>query len=91
MRRGCPICPVLSPSEVVNLAQLKAREFWIEVEHPELGATIKYPGFCPKFSETPCQLRRRAPLIGEHNLEIYYNELGLSKEEIILLTQANVI
>lgn len=90
-RRRCPICPVSSPSEVVNSIQLGARQFWIEVEHPELNTTIKYPGFCLRFSETPCQVWRRAPLIGEHNLEIYRDELGLSTDEIILLKQAGVI
>ena len=90
-RRRCPVCPVSSPSEVVNSTQLRARQFWIEVEHPELNATIKYPGFCLRFSETPCQVWRRAPLIGEHNLEIYRDELGLSIDEITLLKQAGVI
>jgi formyl-CoA transferase len=34
---------------------------------------------------------RRAPLIGEHNEEVYINELGLSKEELLTLKQAGVI
>lgn len=89
--RGVAICPVSSPSEVIDFVQLKEREFWIEVDHPELGVTLKYPGFCFKFSETPCRVWRRAPLIGEHNEEIYHDELGLSKEEMILLKQANII
>lgn len=91
LKRGCPICPVSSPSEVVNSAQLDARQFWMEVEHPELNTTIKYPGFCLRFSETPCQLWRRAPLIGEHNLEIYRDKLGLSMPEITILKQAGAI
>ncbi|MFC1953945.1 CoA transferase, partial [Chloroflexota bacterium] len=91
IRRQIPVSPVSSPSEVVNSIQLVSRQFWIEVEHPELNATIKYPGFCLRFSETPCQVWRRAPLIGEHNLEIYHDELGLSTDELILLKQAGVI
>lgn len=91
LRRGCPICPVSSPYEVVNSAQLKAREFWLEVEHPELDTTIKYPGFCLRFSETPCRVWRRAPLIGEHNREIYQDRLGLSMAEITMLKQAGDI
>jgi crotonobetainyl-CoA:carnitine CoA-transferase CaiB-like acyl-CoA transferase len=91
MKRLLPICPVSSPSEVVNSAQLGARGFWIEVEHPELRTTLKYPGFCPRFSETPCRVWRRAPLIGEHNMEVYSDELGLAAENIMLLKEAGVI
>ncbi len=91
MKRLLPICPVSSPSEVVNSIQLEHRGFWIEVEHPELGTTIKYPGFCTRFSETPCKVWRRAPLIGEHNMEIYHNELGLPVQSILSLKEMGVI
>lgn len=90
-KRQIPIVPVSSPGDVVNSAQLKARDFWMDVEHPELGEKIKYPGFAIKFSKTPCQLRCRAPLIGEHNVEIYHNELGLSTEDLVSLAQSKVI
>ncbi|MFC1534723.1 CaiB/BaiF CoA transferase family protein [Thermodesulfobacteriota bacterium] len=91
VKRQCPICPVSSPSEVANYSQLMAREFWLDVEHPELGTTIMYPGFFGKLSETPCRLYRRPPLIGEHNMEIYQDLLGLSEKEIVMLKQANII
>lgn len=90
-KRQVSVVPVCSPSEVVNSTQLKARDFWIDVEHPELGEKIKYPGWAIKFSKTPCQLRYRPPLIGEHNMEIYHNELGLSTDEIVMLAQSKVI
>jgi formyl-CoA transferase len=35
--------------------------------------------------------KRRPPLIGEHNEEIYIGEIGLSKEEIIKLDELGVI
>ena len=63
----------------------------MELEHPELGTTITYPGAFTKASEAPPKLSRRAPLIGEHNREIYEKELGLSKEEIVILKEARVI
>jgi formyl-CoA transferase len=44
-----------------------------------------------KTSEIPCTLRCGAPSIGEHNEEIYRNEIGLTKEEIIALRQAGII
>jgi len=43
-----------------------------------------------KLTETPFRIRWRAPLIGEHNLEVY-GELGLSREEITFLKSAGVI
>jgi crotonobetainyl-CoA:carnitine CoA-transferase CaiB-like acyl-CoA transferase len=90
-KRGITICPVFSPSEVKDFVQLNQREFWLDVEHPELDTSIKYPGFPFKLSETPCKVRRRAPLIGEHNMEIYHREMGLSKGAIVTLKGANVI
>lgn len=89
--RRMMLYPVSNARDILEEAQLRSREFWVEVEHPELGVTITYPGPPVKASETPCQVRRRAPLIGEHNLEVYQGELGLSSEELANLKQTNVI
>jgi crotonobetainyl-CoA:carnitine CoA-transferase CaiB-like acyl-CoA transferase len=43
------------------------------------------------MSKTSCGISRRAPLIGEHNQEIYEGELGFSKEEMLSLKQAGII
>jgi len=83
--------PVNTPADVLESTQLAAREFWAEIEHPELGTTIPYPGAFGKFSESSPRMLRRAPLIGEHNQEIYEKELGLSREELLRLKQAQVI
>ena len=71
--------------------QLAAREYWQPLEHPELATTISYPGAFAKFGETPIRYRLRPPLIGEHNLAIYGDELGLSESEIDLLDKRGVI
>lgn len=89
--RGIVICPVSSPGDILADPQLAARNFWIDIEHNELGATIRYPGAFVKASETPCVIKYRPPLIGEHNLEIYEGELGLSQDKISALKQAGVI
>jgi benzylsuccinate CoA-transferase BbsE subunit len=89
--RGIMLYPVLTPKDILEFEQLSIREYWEEVEHPELGASITYPGAFAKMTEAPCQIRRRAPLIGEHNAEIYVRELGLSTEELLNLKQAKVI
>ena len=90
-KRGIMLYPVSNVKDAVEDPQLTARGFWEEVEHPELGATITYPGAFIKLTQTPCRIRRRAPLIGEHNVEIYKKELGLSREELVLLKQGGVI
>jgi len=91
MRVQCAVVPVASPADVLSYPQLEAREFWLQIEHPELDTVITYPGHFAKFSAVPCRVRRRAPLIGEHNMEVYHHELGFSKEKLIMLKQAKVI
>lgn len=91
LKRKIMLCPVSTAKDINENAQLKARNFWVEMEHPELGTSISYPGPFAKLSETPIKMKRRAPLPGEHNLEIYGKELGLSSAELVLLHQAGVI
>jgi crotonobetainyl-CoA:carnitine CoA-transferase CaiB-like acyl-CoA transferase len=85
------IYPVSTTRDLAENAQLKARDFYVEVEHPELGETITYAGAPYKITEAPWRISRRAPLIGEHNQEIYEGELGFSKGEMRLLQEAGVI
>ncbi len=86
-----PWAPVASPIEVINSPQLKARNFFVSVAHPEASTSFTYPGAPYKFSLTPGDIQRRAPLIGEHNALIYARELGLSQKELDRLSSRNVI
>ncbi len=70
--------PVNTVRDIMEDTQLRTRDFWVKVEHPELGTTITYPGAFARLSETPCRLRR-APLIGEHNEEISRELLSQQK------------
>ncbi len=83
--------PVATTADMLENPQLAARGFWQKVEHPELGATITYPGAFAFTTEAPPRISRRAPLIGEHNQEIYEQELGITKEKLAALKQAGVI
>jgi crotonobetainyl-CoA:carnitine CoA-transferase CaiB-like acyl-CoA transferase len=91
LKRNIMIGPLSTTKDVFEDAQLSARDFWIEVPHPELNASLIYPGPFLKLSETKIEYRRRAPLIGEHNEEIYVKELGFSKEDLAALKKAKVI
>ena len=83
--------PIATIKDIVESPQLNARDFWQEVKHPELDAIITYPAKWANTSEAPPRIWRRAPLIGEHNEEIYEKEMGFSRDKLILLKQAEVI
>ena len=85
------VAPITDAKDVMESPQFKAREFFIQVAHPELGATITYPGFPIKTAGLPDKPQRRAPLIGEHNEEIYVGEIGFSREELARLKAHRVI
>jgi crotonobetainyl-CoA:carnitine CoA-transferase CaiB-like acyl-CoA transferase len=90
-RHGLLIAPVSNPKDIVENAQLNYRRWFTPVEHPDLATTITYPGPPYRLSETPWRIQRRAPRVGEHNEEIYSGELGLSKEQLAILSAAGVI
>jgi len=56
-----------------------------------LGRSFKYPGAAGIYNGSPWRISSRAPLIGEHNEEIYCRELGLQKTELALLAEAGVV
>jgi crotonobetainyl-CoA:carnitine CoA-transferase CaiB-like acyl-CoA transferase len=91
VKRGIMLAPCNTTEDISTSAQLEAREFWEKVEHPELGETIVYPGAPLKIDKTPWRIQRRAPLIGEHNQEVYAKELALSAEQITRLKENNII
>jgi len=91
LKRSILLAPIQHVGELVPSPQLKHRGFWVDVCHPELEDTITYPGYPIKMSSFTYHPQRRAPLIGEHNEEIYIGELGLSKEDLTLLRAQGVI
>jgi crotonobetainyl-CoA:carnitine CoA-transferase CaiB-like acyl-CoA transferase len=77
--------------EIIDDPHLQDRGFFVDVEHPELGRTFMYPGAPAIYSKAPWRISRRAPLIGEHNTEIFCGELGVSREELAVLAESGVI
>jgi benzylsuccinate CoA-transferase BbsE subunit len=69
-----------TPEDLAKSPQLNARDWFEEIEHPELGDTLRYPGPPYRLSETPWRVDRKAPLLGEHNAEVL-SELGYTKED----------
>ncbi|HET6488430.1 MAG TPA: CoA transferase [Syntrophales bacterium] len=75
-----PVGKVNSLDETFQDPQILHRKMVIELDHPKLGK-VKQVGILPKLSETPGQVRRFAPVHGEHTDEIL-KALGFSGEEI---------
>jgi crotonobetainyl-CoA:carnitine CoA-transferase CaiB-like acyl-CoA transferase len=91
-RRGINATVANSPPDVLEHPQLKARNYWAELNYPKLGAAApRYGKYFFLSSETENYIRRAAPLIGEHNSEIYEKELGLSDAQLAALKEAEVI
>jgi crotonobetainyl-CoA:carnitine CoA-transferase CaiB-like acyl-CoA transferase len=78
--------PVLSAGELFKDPQLEARKFFDATGHPELGDTI-CPGSPAKLSKTPWK-SGRAPLLGEHNQEIF-SKYGCAEINCIKTTGGN--
>jgi crotonobetainyl-CoA:carnitine CoA-transferase CaiB-like acyl-CoA transferase len=91
MKYRIQLTPVLAPKDLLEFPLFKERNFWREIDHPELGAKITYPGGFVKTGIGDCGVRFRAPLIGEHNEDIYRGELKISTEDIVNLKQRRVI
>ena len=89
--RGVRLMPVNDARSVVDDIGLRARNYFVDVEHPELNQVFKYPGAPYRLSETPWKISHRAPLVGEHNLEIYIKELGFSDKQLAGFMADNVI
>lgn len=90
MERGIMLYPVYGAKEIREDPQLMARGFWSSVDHPELGEVTLFPGSPFVFSGERQNIHR-APLLGEHNDDIYGAELGISGEELVTLKKAGVI
>ena len=83
--------PVANAADIANDPQLKARDYFVTVDHPALGRTLTMPGGFAKMSETPVGPQGAAPQLGQHNHEIYGGLLGLTNTEIVELRATGII
>ena len=82
--------PCHTCQEILKDEQLAQRNYWVDIEYPYLGAAIRYPGAFCKMDLTLCRIGP-APKIGEHNREIYIQELGMSDTEYNTLVQGGIV
>lgn len=87
---GLSSAPVLSIGEVIDDPHIKGRGAFVPIEHPQAG-TLTLLAPWARFSETPSAITSAAPLIGQHNVEVYGELLGLSEAEVRQLADEGVI
>ncbi len=81
--------PISTTEDLLNDPHWQARGFWEEIEHPVAGKHT-YPGAPFRMATTPWIIRRPAPLLGQHNVEVF-GELGYSREDLVTLRQNGTI
>ena len=89
--RGISWAPVRLPEENLQDEHWRQRKTFAQVTHPELGETFTYVGAPNLAEECPWRTGPRAPLIGEHDEQVYCGELGLSREQFKQLSAKGII
>lgn len=87
--QGLPASWVHNVAELIESSQLKAREYFIQIDHPVAG-NLLYPGAPFKMSRASWQAIR-APLLGEYNQAVYSEYLGMSSKQLTELKTNGVI
>ena len=85
-----PAGVVQTGEQLRNDPHLRERDFIVSVDHSEWGA-VEHPGIAIKFSDTPGQITRGVPKLGEHNNEIYTKLLGIPEGAVNQLVEKEVI
>ncbi len=88
--KGIPCTPVNTPAEFSQDPHMKERGFFVQLEHPVIGG-YSYPSPPYRLNHTPCIIKRPAPLLGQHNREVYCEELGLTDKELAGLKSGGII
>ncbi len=77
---------VASPADIADNHHLAARKWWVELEQPRSLGTdpvqLTMPGPPYRLSATPVEIRRPAPRIGEHNQQVWVDEVGIPFEDL---------
>lgn len=85
-RGSIPCGPVLTVKEAVHHPHIQAREMIVHSQHPTIG-DLQIQGCVMKMSATPGSVETPAPLLGQHNCEVF----GLTAAEVEQLRREGVI
>jgi crotonobetainyl-CoA:carnitine CoA-transferase CaiB-like acyl-CoA transferase len=86
---GVMATPYNTPAALLDDPHFKERDYWEEIEHPVAGK-LTYPGAPFRMGVGGWRIRRPAPLLGQHNAEVY-KDLGYDREDLVQLSQAGII
>ena len=89
-REGLPCGPVLTTDQVLANEHFRAREYFVDITHPDAGA-LAYTGPPFRLSNTPREQDGPAPRLGQHNREVFSEMLGLGEHELAKLRQQGVV
>ena len=87
---GVAAMPVMNIADQFADPHLNARETYVEIDHPHVGAEMVY-GVPWRFSETPGGVRAPAPLLGEHNGYVLSELLGIGPAHLERLVAGQVV
>ncbi len=87
---GIAAFPSYGIGDILQDPHFEARGAKVVVDHPKMKGEILY-GLPWKFSRTPGSIRRRAPLLGEHNQYVFCELLGMGEEEVSRLVEEKVL
>ena len=88
--KGIPLGAVRNAAQVLEDKQMKAREFFVDIDRAKTGK-LTFPGVPYRFSEIQREAPVAAPLLGQHNEEIYCKRMGYTRIDLDKLKEAGVI
>ncbi|HCP24508.1 MAG TPA: hypothetical protein DIT90_10400, partial [Dehalococcoidia bacterium] len=87
---GVAAIPVMGAEDRLFNPHFKERDLYSDIEHPSLGVEPIY-NIMWNLEQTPPAIRRHAPLLGEHNQQIFGGLLGMDEKEILRLEEEQVL
>jgi crotonobetainyl-CoA:carnitine CoA-transferase CaiB-like acyl-CoA transferase len=87
---GVLAAPVNPASAVMADPQIQSREYFVAIDRAVVGTHL-YPGAVARIPDTPLRADTPAPLLGEHNRQVFAELLSMTDDEISELERIGVI
>jgi crotonobetainyl-CoA:carnitine CoA-transferase CaiB-like acyl-CoA transferase len=87
---GVPVATALNAMEILNNKHMQERGDFVTVDDSVAGPHLQQAPF-PRFNGTAPPTPSSAPLLGEHNREVWCDLMGLTTSEFDALKDQGVI